>query len=134
MGIFFNPRKWTIRLYFWLNDQKNCSLAFGCLPKSSVRFCFFVGNVTSLKMEAPLTVSLTFVRYPVVVVVSPGRVFQWSTRIGQTRYFFRNCTYKGLLCYWKYRHLTAVFLRVHEEVSIFLHVWQKFSYSHVLLL
>lgn len=134
MGIFFNPRKWTIRLYFWLNDQKNCSLAFGFLPKSSVRFCFFCWECNILKNGSPID-SLTFVRYPVVVVVvSPGRVFQWSTRIGQTRYFFRNCTYKGLLCYWKYRHLTAVFLRVHEEVSIFLHVWHKFSYSHVLLL
>lgn len=72
MGIFFNPRKWTIRLYFWLNDQKNCSLAFGCLPKSSVRFCFFVGNVTSLKMEAPLTVLLLYVTLLLLLSVQAG--------------------------------------------------------------
>lgn len=72
------------------------------------------------------------VRYP--VVVGRSRVLQWRTRIERTCYFFRNCAYKGLLCDRKYRHLIAVFYRVYEEVSTFLHVRQKFSDSHVLLL
>lgn len=50
-------------------DQKNYTLAFRCWPKSSVRCCFFfVGNSTSLKMEAPWTVLLLIYVTPLVSV------------------------------------------------------------------